>query len=1040
MEPKVSVIIPVYNVEKYLGPCLDSILGQTLNNIEVICVDDGSTDRSLDILREYEKRDARVKVLTQPNTNAGAARNKGIQQAKGEYLSFLDSDDHFDPTMLEKCAARMDQDGSDVLVFGAKQHNMRTGVISDMPWSLRLDRCPQKSVFTPREVKDYLFNNFQNWPWNKLFRRSFVEQHHITYQEITRTNDMAFVCQALAQAGRISVLDEYLAYYRVETGSSLQQSNHRDPMAFTQAFVETKRRLEQAGLYHKFEKSFLNVVLSGTRTNLYNMKTVEAKERVIRWIQSEMDQEFHMFSKDRSYFYMPAQYDELKDLSQQGEVARQVADPVKHPKVSVIMPSLNVGRFIRECIASVSKQTLEDIEIICVDAGSTDGTLELLEYAAQLDHRIQVVRSDKKSYGYQMNLGLDAARGEYIGIVETDDWIEPTMFETMYQAAKAQKADMVKCNYHWFTTGQGRQSLPFENLSRCQYGKVFCPRTDDHAIFTTTPAIWSGIYRKDMITSHGIRFHETPGASFQDTSFHFMVCTVAQRCYLLEDHLHHYRKDNDGSSVHSKGKVFCVSDEMHYYEQFLEKNPQYKKELYAFYLSLKYEKYRWNYERLTAENQWSFMELMHREFQEAYRQGQLDNREFTPEAWENLSRVVTNPIQQFKLTCKTYSTRPNLSQVFPAQVVVESRVEAPKVSVIIPMYNVEEYIAQTVDSVLGQADDQVEVVCVNDGSVDATLDIVRDIAQRDGRVTLLHQINKGQSAARNVGMQQAKGEFIIFLDGDDMLEENTVATLYPQAVERELDVLYYDGKSIYDTPELEKAHPYYKTAYEYLAELPDVMTGRDLFCRMKDDRKYRASPCLGMYRKSYLLDKHLTFVEGIVHEDNLFSIQSLVQAQRVAHVTDQLLIRRVREGSTVTMKKTFMHIYGYLTCMTGMYEFIQSREYDQELQRHVATEIKSLSRQTWNDYALVEDKGACRGKLTPAEDMMLNALMAGAGGGGGFAADEANLIRASWTYRIGSFFTFIPRKIRGGIRCYQENGKEYTINRVKEKFAHLFGR
>ena len=237
MEPKVSVIIPVYNVEKYLGPCLDSILGQTLNNIEVICVDDGSTDRSLDILREYEKRDARVKVLTQPNTNAGAARNKGIQQARGEYLSFLDSDDHFDPTMLEKCAARMDQDGSDVLVFGAKQHNMRTGIISDMPWSLRLDRCPQKSVFTPREVKDYLFNNFQNWPWNKLFRRSFVEQHHITYQEITRTNDMAFVCQALAQAGRISVLDEYLAYYRVETGSSLQQSNHRDPMALTQAFV-----------------------------------------------------------------------------------------------------------------------------------------------------------------------------------------------------------------------------------------------------------------------------------------------------------------------------------------------------------------------------------------------------------------------------------------------------------------------------------------------------------------------------------------------------------------------------------------------------------------------------------------------------------------------------------------------------------------------------------------------------------------------------------------------------------------------------------
>ena len=99
--PKVSVIIPVYNTEPYLRECLDSVINQTLRDIEIICVDDGSTDGSLAILREYQEKDSRVSVYMQPNLNAGAARNHGLRYAKGEYLSFLDSDDFFERNMLE---------------------------------------------------------------------------------------------------------------------------------------------------------------------------------------------------------------------------------------------------------------------------------------------------------------------------------------------------------------------------------------------------------------------------------------------------------------------------------------------------------------------------------------------------------------------------------------------------------------------------------------------------------------------------------------------------------------------------------------------------------------------------------------------------------------------------------------------------------------------------------------------------------------------------------------------------------------------------
>ena len=122
------------------------------------------------------------------------------------------------------------------------------------------------------------------------------------------------------------------------------------------------------------------------------------------------------------------------------------------PRISVIMPSLNVAFYIRECMDSVIGQTLTDLEILCVDAGSTDGTWEILEEYAEKDSRIRLIRSERKSYGYQMNLGLEEASGEYIGIVETDDFVLPEMYEELYACAKSQNADFVKSDFDVFTT------------------------------------------------------------------------------------------------------------------------------------------------------------------------------------------------------------------------------------------------------------------------------------------------------------------------------------------------------------------------------------------------------------------------------------------------------------------------------------------------------------------------------------------------------------------------------------------------------------
>jgi len=142
---------------------------------------------------------------------------------------------------------------------------------------------------------------------------------------------------------------------------------------------------------------------------------------------------------------------------------------MKKKKISVLMPSLNVAKYIRQCMDSVITQTLPDIEVICIDAGSTDGTYEILQEYALADPRIKLIQSEKKSYGHQMNLGLDAANGEFIGIVETDDWVDADMFKQLYDAAEKHNADVVLSNYFLYFSPPEEKDLFFEKLANCGY-------------------------------------------------------------------------------------------------------------------------------------------------------------------------------------------------------------------------------------------------------------------------------------------------------------------------------------------------------------------------------------------------------------------------------------------------------------------------------------------------------------------------------------------------------------------------------------------
>ena len=263
----------------------------------------------------YQKNDSRVIVLQQENKGAGAARNKGLKIAKGEYLCFLDSDDFFEKEMLMKCHKVMDKEHSDVLVFFAKQYNTQTKTIMDMPWSCNLNHCPKERTFSARNVNEYIFNSFKNWSWNKMFRSKFVSEHNLMFQEIPRTNDMLFVCLALAHAEAISVIEDRFTYYRVGNNSSLQATNDKSPLSFVDACLALKTELGKRGLLKLYKKSLYNAVLEGALYNMNSVKTAEAYEKIYNLIKNDFNGEFRFKDFDRTYYYSLNCYDEYLKIS-----------------------------------------------------------------------------------------------------------------------------------------------------------------------------------------------------------------------------------------------------------------------------------------------------------------------------------------------------------------------------------------------------------------------------------------------------------------------------------------------------------------------------------------------------------------------------------------------------------------------------------------------------------------------------------------------------------------------------------------------------
>jgi len=221
-------------------------------------------------------------------------------------------------------------------------------------------------------------------------------------------------------------------------------------------------------------------------------------------------------------------------------------------KVSIIVPAYNVEKYIEKCLNSAISQTLKDIEIICINDGSTDNTLQIINKTADYDDRIYVINKPNSGYGHSMNLGIEHARGKYVVFLESDDFIAADMCEKMYQTCEKYQLEILKSDFYEFIEDNNIIYKKYHMVSEYNnYNTVLDPHTNTELFFASMYT-WTCMYNREYINKHNIRHNETAGASYQDNGFWFQSLMYCKRLYLINEAFYMYRQDNPNSSINSK--------------------------------------------------------------------------------------------------------------------------------------------------------------------------------------------------------------------------------------------------------------------------------------------------------------------------------------------------------------------------------------------------------------------------------------------------------------------------------------------------------
>lgn len=1040
MENKVlvSAIVPVYNAEKYLHQTLDSLIHQTLSEIEIICVDDGSSDRSVEIVREYAARDPRVISLVQENAGAGTARNYGLSIAKGEYVHFLDADDYMFPdayAYMYAGAKRFDADMVKTRVMGEDEQTGEhvPGPLYDLT---NIDARDFERVLRFEDVPGILAGRVAVVPWNGIYRRELLMRENIRFNTLTCVNDRSFYNHMLVKAKRYVLLPEYTVHHRVNISTSLvgrrvkffscQFESYR--LAQKQS-AELSDRARAAAMSTEFS-DLLFWYSKYKKSPEYGAKITEGMKEFVRGI------DVHFFFRNGANTAWKARWEAFEEEHIYGRSRAQDA-----AAATVVVAADGGCDALERCMDSVTAQTLSGMEILCAPCGDAAKARQVLS-AYEKDARVRVLTGDYSDAGAARNAGIREAKGRYLLFLDANVTLEKGALKAAYAHANDRSAEI--CVLGAAREDGSGERKPLRGAQLRQLPNLDMFELDDvtgNRLEAFDTRAWDKLIARDLIERFGLRFTEQPSANSLVFVESALLC--ARRICMLGRTM---------AVQHGAGgaqDADCLADALIALRGEIEKRG------YAAFALRDYLNYA-VHQLLRALERVKDAPAAHDALCARLASDGLRRIGVTLSRPEDYAE----PADYFAMTKLAATCGMRMSRA------AQAAKEKPAVSVIVPVCCAD-YLSACLESLTAQTLEEIEILCAPAaGCAGAALAVYAD---KDARVRVIDTKKKTFGALVNAALQEARGEYAAIVSARDCLT--------PRALKKLLSAAKARGAQIVKSDEYRFARVQTGgLALEHHSICEDeALYGADILLPQRGPELRHAYLTGGGLIRTDLLSG-IRMNEEDVGEFALhgFWLRAFAAARSAAFVHEALYMKRLSD-TPYDLRKALMMNAEYEDLAAGLppevlnevnifrlracaYALMRTREEDKwDYLQAVREDFRRLIREgkLKRDGLPQEDRRTLAQLLDDpvgfllgrsdyvrmhAELFMDDARMAEMRKANSTMAADLTALRNSRSYKLGMLVTFLPRKIRGAMRHIRRSGLRYTAQLLVQRIGEVLGK
>ena len=392
------------------------------------------------------------------------------------------------------------------------------------------------------------------------------------------------------------------------------------------------------------------------------------------------------------------------------------------------------------------------------------------------DNRFIIINKKNSGYGDSMNKGIEFVTGEYIGIIESDDFADFNMFEILYKNIKNGEIDIVRSNYKLFWEGEKKKIVDFYFMKPF-YNKIFNP-IENPMIFLIPPSIWAGIYKKELLIKNKIKFLTTPGASYQDTSFFFKTLFKSKKIFFLDKAFINYRQTNLNSSVNNNSidKAMFVHNEYSEFENYSKNDKKLFKKIEKIYNTKKFYTLLWNLERV--DNKKEYIKIIYH-----YIYNILKNENYLVNQFNKREKKFLKNLRDYgyKITYEIYINTLNFNKT------------NPKISVIISKIS-ENFNEENLSSLIQQTFKNFEIIFINDNSSEILLKKIKKFEEKDERIHIFNKKNnKNLTKKINYEIKKSKDNYLIFLNLNDYFENSMIEDLFTKIILNDDEIVIFNS-------------------------------------------------------------------------------------------------------------------------------------------------------------------------------------------------------------------------------------------------------